>query len=87
MKKQGKGFRFLGLNTNDTNADAQAFLKKYGWTWPSIADPKRALSRRFGATYQPAVILVDAKGRFVDGFQGRGTPARWNALKRKLRSP
>jgi hypothetical protein len=33
------------------------------------------------------VILVDAKGRFVGGFEGRGTPARWNDLKRKLRSP
>ncbi len=87
MKKQGKGFRFLGLNTDDTNADARVFLKRYGWTWPSIADPKRTLSRRFGATYQPAVILVDARGRFVGGFQGRGTPARWNALKRQLRAP
>lgn len=86
MKKQGKAFRFLGLNTDDTNADARAFLKRYGWKWPSIADPKRKLSRRFGATYQPAVLLVDAKGRFVGGFQGRGTPARWNNLKRQLNS-
>jgi hypothetical protein len=87
VKKQGKGYRSLGLNTDDTNADARLVLKKYGWKWPSIADPKRTLSRRFGATYQPAVILVDAKGRFVCGFQGRGTPARWNDLKRQLRSP
>jgi len=33
------------------------------------------------------MILVDANGRFVAGFQGRGTPALWNNLKRKLRSP
>jgi len=33
------------------------------------------------------VILVDAKGRFVGGFEGRGTPASWNNLKRKLSSP
>jgi hypothetical protein len=63
------------------------FLKKYGWTWPSIADPQRTFSRRLGASYQPAVILVDAKGRFVGGFEGRGTPALWDNLKRKLRSP
>lgn len=86
MKKQGNAFRFLGLNTDDTNADARLFLKRYGWTWPSIVDPKRTLSRRFGATYQPAVILVDAQGRFVGGFQGAGTPARWSNLKRQLDS-
>jgi hypothetical protein len=33
------------------------------------------------------VIVVDAKGRFVAGFEGRGTPERWNALERQLKSP
>ena len=31
-------------------------------------------------TYQPAFILIDARGRFVAGFQDAGTTARWNAL-------
>ncbi|MEI7759846.1 MAG: TlpA disulfide reductase family protein [Thermoleophilia bacterium] len=87
MKQQGKAYGFLGLDAGDANADGRAFLKRYGWTWPSIADPQRTLSRRFGANSQPAILLIDAQGRFVAGFQGRGTPARWNDLKRKLRSP
>ena len=36
-------------------------------------------------TYQPAFILIDAKGRFVAGFQDAGTPVRWNALVARLR--
>lgn len=84
MKQQGTKFHFLGLNAADTPAGATAFLKRYGWTWPSIRDPERKLARRFGATYQPAFILIDARGRYVDGFQSGGTPARWNALKAKL---
>jgi cytochrome c biogenesis protein CcmG/thiol:disulfide interchange protein DsbE len=87
VDQQGKAYHFLGLNTDDTNSNARAFLRRYGWKWPSIADPRRTLSRRFGASYQPAVIVVDARGRFVAGFEGRGTPARWNALERKLTSP
>ena len=79
--------RFLGLDAADTNAGARAFLKKYGWTWPSIVDPQRKLARRLGAAYQPAFFLIDAQGRFVAGFEGAGTPARWDALKRKLRAP
>jgi hypothetical protein len=50
-----------------------------------MRDPQRALARRFGATYQPAFVLIDAKGGYVAGFQGEGTPARWNALVAKLR--
>ena len=87
MKQQGGAYRFLGLNAADTNPTARAFLKRYGWTWPSISDPRRTLARRFGVTYQPAVLLIDEKGRFVAGFEGAGTPTRWNSLKRKLRAP
>jgi hypothetical protein len=36
-------------------------------------------------TYQPAFILIDAKGRFVGGFQDAGTPKRWDALVARLR--
>jgi len=87
VKQQGSGYRFLGLNAADTPPNARAFLKRYGWTWPSISDPQRSLARRFGVQYQPAVILIDAKGRFVAGFEGYGTPARWNELRNKLRTP
>jgi len=86
IAKRGKktAVVFLGLNTVDELADAQAFQKQYRWTWPSIRDPKRALARKFGATYQPAFVLIDAMGRFVAGFQAAGTPARWNALIARL---
>ena len=59
-------------------------MRRYRWHWPSIRDPERALARRFGMTYQPAFILIDARGRFVAGFQGAGSPARWNALVARL---
>lgn len=84
MKKQGSAFHFLGLNAADTNPNARVFLKRYGWTWPSIIDSRRTLARRFSVDYQPAVILIDARGRFVAGFAGRGTPQLWDQLKSKL---
>jgi peroxiredoxin len=87
VKQQGSRFRFLGLNAADTVPTARAFLKRYGWTWPSIVDPERRLARRLGIAYQPAVILIDAKGRLVAILDGYGTPARWNALKSRLSAP
>jgi hypothetical protein len=65
---------------------AKAFVERYGWGWPSLRDPRRTLARRFGATYQPAFIVVDARGRVVAGYQGPGSPALWNALLAKLRT-
>jgi hypothetical protein len=75
---------FLGVDAADTREGALAFLKRYRWTWPSIVDPNRQQARRFGVDYQPAFIVIDALGRFVGGFAGRGTPARWSALAAKL---
>lgn len=85
MKRQGTAVRFLGLNAADTPDGARAFVQAYGWTWPSLRDPQRALSRRLGAVYQPAFYAIDARGRLVGGFQGGGTPARWSALRALLR--
>ncbi len=84
MAKQEKRLRFLGLDTDDDVAFGLAFQKRYGWTWPSLRDPERKLALRFGATYQPAFILIDAQGRVVGGFQVAGTPARWDALVSRL---
>jgi hypothetical protein len=75
---------FLGIDAADTDSRARAFVKRYTWTWPSIKDPRRAQALRFGADYQPAFIVVDENGRFVGGFQGRGTAARWDAVASKL---
>lgn len=74
----------MGLNAADTPDSARTFVRRYGWTWPSISDPQRARARTLGATYQPAFILLDARGRIVAGFQGGGTPARWSALLARL---
>lgn len=84
MKKQGTRFRFLGLNAADTPEGGPAFVKRFGWTWPSLRDPNRTLARRYGIDYQPAFVLIDAKGRVAAGFEGGGSAARWNALAAKL---
>jgi peroxiredoxin len=65
-------------------SEGQAFIERYGWTWPSLRDPQRALARRLGATYQPHVILIDASGGIVDTWEGRGDAGVWGAMAAKL---
>jgi hypothetical protein len=68
----------------DTPEDARAFVESYGWGWPSIQDPERARARRLGAEYQPHFILVDARGRVVDTWEGGGDEAIWADMLAKL---
>jgi hypothetical protein len=59
-------------------------VEAYGWDWPSIQDPAREQAKRFGATYQPHVIVVDADGRIVTSYSGGGDAATWESLAAEL---
>ena len=59
-------------------------MDRYGWSWPSIRDPARERARRFGADYQPHVILIDAEGRIVDTWEGGGDSQVWESMAAKL---
>jgi hypothetical protein len=59
-------------------------VEKYGWKWPQIVDTNRAKAKRFGALWQPAVIVIDAKGRLVSVDQSYERERAWNRLAAKL---
>ena len=75
---------YIGINVADTPDDATTFVERHGWAWPSLQDPDRARARRLGATYQPHFILIDAKGRIVDMWEGGGDAEVWEAMLAKL---
>jgi hypothetical protein len=60
-------------------------VKEFGWTWPSIEDPERALSKQLGADYQPYFAAVTAGGEVVAVHDGGGDEAVWSSLVRKAR--
>lgn len=47
-------------------------------------DTNRSKAKRFGVTWQPAVILVDAKGRIAGVDQSYERVRAWNRLAAKL---
>jgi hypothetical protein len=75
---------FVGLDAADTPERGRAFVKQFGWTWPSIQDPERRLSKRLGSDYQPYVAVIDADGNIVATFDGGGDEATWEALVERL---
>ena len=75
---------FVGLDAADTRERGRAFVKEFGWTWPSILDPERRLSKRLGSDYQPYVAVIDGEGNIVATYDGGGDEATWEALVERL---
>ncbi|CAM5703748.1 TlpA family protein disulfide reductase [Streptomyces aurantiogriseus] len=68
---QGKGVQFVGINTRDTKAaNALAFEKEQGVTYPSLYDPTGKLMLRFEAGTLnlqaiPSTLILDREGKIA----------------------
>jgi redoxin len=72
------------VNISDDRGEAERFLRKYGWTWPSLADPDAELAGSLGLFGHPAVAVLDEAGVVVARHIGGGDAATWAALAVKL---
>lgn len=68
------------MNISDDRGDADAFVRKYGWTWPSLADPNVELAGSLGLYGHPAVAVLDERGVIVARLIGGGDAETWEAL-------
>jgi len=59
------GGTVLGVDVQDDQEEALAFLRKKGVTFPSVRDRDREYVRRFGVNQYPESFLIDAEGRIV----------------------
>ena len=64
-KHYGDRVQFLGVDIQDQTTPARAFIEKYGWTYPSIADPKGEIKRGYGFLGQPDTLVYDTEGKRV----------------------
>lgn len=72
---QDKGVQFVGLDTRDTIAAAQAFVDNYGITYPNVVDTDGQLQLLFGDSLPPQAIpstlVIDPQGRVAGRILGR----------------
>lgn len=78
---QPRGVQFYGIAYKDAAPKAQAFLDRYGVTFPAGSDPSSQIARRFGVTGVPETFVIDAQGRLVHQFVGEITAG---ALREKI---
>ena len=55
--------QFVGVDILDSLAPARAFIKRFGWPYPSVFDPSGAIRDEMGFLGQPVTVVLDASGR------------------------
>jgi thiol-disulfide isomerase/thioredoxin len=57
--------QFLGIDIVDAREPAREFIRRYGWTYPSLFDPTAAIRDGLGYVGQPITLIYDRLGELV----------------------
>lgn len=60
-----RGLVIVGVDAQDFRADARAFMKRFGITYPVVYDGKGSTLGRYGVTGFPETFFVDRRGNLV----------------------
>lgn len=60
----------FGVTYNDSSGNAVAFLKKFGASWPAVADPNGTIAANYGVSNPPESFVVAPSGRVVAKITG-----------------
>jgi thiol-disulfide isomerase/thioredoxin len=81
-----QGVAFLGDDVNDTTANAMAFTRSIGITYPSINDPGYAVVQKFSqvapVSDTPTTVVIDKTGHVVGMVLGKVSYAQMTTLLR-----
>lgn len=70
QKYQDEGLVILGVDREDTPADARDFIEQFGLTYPNVRDAEDTLETPYGLTGFPETYFVDRQGRLVAHIPG-----------------
>ncbi len=82
--RYARAVRFVGIDTQDSAAAAQAFVRRYGLLFPHLLDPKSTLAAKLGVFGVPTVYLVDRRGRIAATIIGKRDERTFDAYLRLL---
>ena len=70
-QRRGNEFTFVGVNVEDTDPDALAFMRKYGISYPNGSGNSGAISIKYGMRGVPETYFIAPDGRLI---------RKWNTL-------
>ncbi len=84
VKYAKDGVQFVGINTRDDNANAQAFERNFGISYPSLSDTDGRLQLEFHDSLPPSAIpstlVIDRQGRVAARVLGPVTYSQMTGL-------
>jgi thiol-disulfide isomerase/thioredoxin len=69
----------IGVAVNDERADTEAFVSKYGITYPVVFDPEGGSGNDWGVTGIPTTYFLDAQGNVQDTIVGAASREQFEA--------
>lgn len=77
----------LGVDTQDLEGPARAFVKEFHITYPTLRDPDGSIGRLFGTTGVPETFFIGRNGRILGKFPGvEVSRAAWRSAASALLS-
>lgn len=70
-----RGVVFVGLNQQDSLADARRFLREFDMSYLNVRDPGNEVARRWGLVGLPETFFIDADGDVVAHVLGEASEA------------
>ena len=71
---RGDGFVVLGVSVDEDERQYEEFLRRSGVTFPTVRDPERGVSTRYGTMKYPESFLISRDGRVLRKYVG---PEEW----------
>ena len=73
---QSDGFVVLGVSVDEDQDQYNEFLSSAGVTFPTVRDPERSVSSRYGTAKYPESYLIDGNGKVLRKYVGAENWAR-----------
>jgi len=65
--------QLVGVDFQDAQQDALAFVREFGWRFPNVRDPQGKLAARYGLAGLPTTYVIDRQGRIARSMTGAQT--------------
>ncbi len=69
-RRYGDRVLFLGVNTQDKEAEALGFIARFGLTFPNVFDPRGRVGVEYGLYGVPETHFIDGAGRVLARHAG-----------------
>ena len=87
QKYRASGLQVVGIQVQDTEADARRFLEVNKVTFPTGLDPRLKIANRFGFRGTPYTVVINKRGEIVARIHGRADEARLTRILGPLLRP